>query len=249
MTSLAAPIKVMLVEDHSLVSQGIATLLNRIKGLDVVAIVSSGEEALERINRQPPDVVLMDISMGGMNGLEATAEIGRRVPTVRVLMLSMHNNELYVRKALQSGARGYLLKDAEVTELEFAIRAVARGDMYLTPGVAKHMLSGNRIPPDATTNAIPHPATNVAPHSLSHTPPAPPLSHHHEAAPELTSRQREVLSLIAQGLTTQEIARRLYVSAKTVEAHRAQLMQRLKIRDIPGLVRYAIRQGLITSDD
>ena len=168
-----------------------------------------------------PDVVLMDIAMPGLNGLEAAARTAKECPTARLIMLSMHANEEYVRQALRAGVAGYLLKGADISELEFAIRSVARGETYLTPVVAKHVIQ-------EFIRAQEHESDGLA---------------------GLTSRQREILQLIAEGRTTKGIAQVLNLSVKTVESHRMQLMERLKIRDVPGLVRYAIRVGLISPDD
>ena len=162
----------------------------------------------------------MDIAMPEMNGLEATAHVVKEFPQVRVMILSMHANEEYVLQALRSGAMGYVLKDAGISELELAVRAIVRGETYLSPAVSKHVVADyvRRV--------------SSEPSSLE----------------QLTSRQREILQLIAEGRTTKEIADLLYVSVKTVETHRLQLMKRLNIHDIAGLVRYAIRMGLVLPD-
>ena len=215
------PIRVLLVEDHVLVREGIRALLRSLEGIDVVAEANDGREALRLIQTHQPDVVLMDIAMPGLNGLEAAARTAKECPTVRLIMLSMHANEEYVRQALRAGVAGYLLKGADISELEFAIRSVARGETYLTPVVAKHVIQ-------EFIRAQEHESDGLA---------------------GLTSRQREILQLIAEGRTTKGIAQVLNLSVKTVESHRVQLMERLKIRDVPGLVRYAIRVGLISPDD
>lgn len=214
-------IRLLLVEDHLLVREGIRALLHSLEGIDVVAEANDGREALRLTQTHQPDVVLMDISMPGLNGLEAAAHMAKECPTARLLMLSMHANGEYVRRALRAGALGYLLKGADVSELEFAIRSVARGETYLTPAVAKHVIR-------EFIRAQEHELDGLA---------------------GLTSRQREILQLIAEGRTTKGIAQVLNLSVKTVESHRMQLMERLKIRDIPGLVRYALRVGLISPDD
>lgn len=217
------PIRVVLADDHALVRAGIRALLENIEGVSVVAEAGDGRAALEAVAEHQPDVVLMDIAMAGLNGLEAAARITREHPATRVVILSMHASEEYVLRALQAGAIGYLLKDADTAELELAVRAAARGEAYLSPAVSRHLIADyvRRVGQDLQL--------------------AEPLSH---GLNLLTPRQREVLQLIAEGRTTREIARLLNISVKTVETHRAQLMERLDIHDVAGLVRYAIRAGL-----
>jgi DNA-binding NarL/FixJ family response regulator len=215
------PIRMMLAEDHTLVRAGIRALLQNLEEVEVVAEAGDGREALRLVEIHEPDVVLMDIAMAGLNGLEATARISKTFPNVRVIILSMHANEEYVLQALRAGAVGYLLKDAGTAELELAIRAVARNETYLSPLVSKHVVADyvRRV--------------GGEPSSLE----------------RLTRRQREILQLIAEGHSTQEIAQMLSISGKTVETHRSQLMERLDIHDVAGLVRYAIRMGLVTTND
>ncbi len=217
------PIRVVLADDHALVRAGIRALLENIEGVSVVAEASDGRAALRAVADHRPDVVLMDIAMAGLNGLEAAARLAREHPAVRVVMLSMHANEEYVLRALQAGAIGYLLKDADTAELELAVRAAARGEAYLSPAVSRHLIADYM----RRVGQTPQPAESLS-YSLS----------------LLTPRQREVLQLIAEGRTTREIARLLNISVKTVETHRAQLMERLDIHDVASLVRYAIRAGL-----
>jgi DNA-binding NarL/FixJ family response regulator len=214
------PLRIVLADDHALVRAGISALLKQIPGVEVVAEAADGREALAQVKAHVPDLVLMDISMAGLNGLEAAARIGKDHPDVRVLILSAHANEDYVKQALRAGAAGYLLKHAAISELELAIQAVARGETYLSPAVSKHLIADYIRRVGEETN---------------------PLE-------LLTPRQREILQLIAEGHSTKEIARILHVSAKTVETHRTQLMERLDIHDIAGLVRYAIRAGLAHLD-
>lgn len=214
------PIRILLADDHALVRAGISALLRRIPGVEVMAEAADGREALALVKAQPPDLVLMDVSMAGLNGLEAAARIAKEHPEVRVLMLSAHVNEDYVKQALRAGAAGYLLKHAAISELELAIQAVARGETYLSPAVSKHLIADYIRRVGEETN---------------------PLE-------LLTPRQRETLQLIAEGHSTKEIARILHVSPKTVETHRTQLMERLDIHDIAGLVRFAIRAGLAHLD-
>jgi DNA-binding NarL/FixJ family response regulator len=214
------PICVLLAEDHALVRAGFRALLENLHGIQVIAEAGDGREAMRLIETHRPDVVLMDITMPGLNGLEAAARVANEFPYVHVIILSMHANEEYVLQALRAGAAGYLLKDADPTELELAVTAVARGETYLSPPVSKHVIADYvRRVGDESSSLV-----------------------------QLTPRQREVLQLIAEGHTTKEIARMLGISVKTVGTHRAQLMERLDIHDIAGLVRYAIRVGLVSPE-
>ena len=215
------PIRVLLADDHMLVRAGIRSLLEQAGHVEVVAEAGDGHQAVELAKAHHPDVVLMDISMPGLNGLEAARRVIAENPTVRVLMLSMHPLAEYVWEALHAGAAGYLLKNASAAELELAVTAVAQGETFLSPAVSKHVIKAY----------------------LQRVGDEPPL-------PErLTPRQREVLQLIAEGHTTKKIAKRLNVSEKTVGTHRMQLMKRLDIHDIAGLVRYAIRIGLVSAEE
>ena len=213
-------LRVMIVEDHALVRAGMRALLQKINGIEVVADVGDGWEAVKAVQTDTPDLVLMDIAMPGLNGLDATSRIMKESSNTRVILLSMYANEEYLRQALQVGASGYLLKGADLAELELAIRTVGRGETYLTPAVAKYAVEAYR-------NKSGEPSSPLA---------------------RLSGRQREILQLIAEGSTTKEIAQRLNLSVKTVETHRAQLMERLEIHDVPGLVRLAIRVGLVHVD-
>jgi DNA-binding NarL/FixJ family response regulator len=212
--------RVLLADDHALVRAGIRSLLEKISGIEVVAEAGDGYEALELTKKHFPNVVLMDIAIPGLNGLEALARATKEFPAVKVIILSMHANEEYVLRALRAGACGYLLKDAAVTELELALRAVTRGETYLSPRISKRVI-GSYLER---------------------------LGNERPLREELTPRQREIVQLIAEGKSTKEIAFLLKVSVKTVEAHRAQLMARLDIRDVAGLVRYAMRVGLVPSE-
>ncbi len=219
--------RVILVDDHTLVRAGVRALLQKIPDIETVAEADDGRQALEKVRDHAPDVVLMDVAMPGLNGLDATLRITKEFPHVRVIMLSMYTNEEYVHQALRAGASGYLLKDAGTTELEVAIQAVVRGDTYLSPAVSRQVVEdylervkGGTMPKEE----IPRPFER------------------------LTPRQREVLQLIAEGHSTKEIARILQLGVKTVDTHRTQLMERLDIHDIASLVRYAIRTGMVTPD-
>ncbi|OGT79757.1 MAG: DNA-binding response regulator [Gammaproteobacteria bacterium RIFCSPLOWO2_02_FULL_61_13] len=212
------PIRIVLADDHALVRQGVRALLAAIADFEVVGEAANGREALKLIRALAPEVALMDISMPELNGLDATAHALREQPHLKVIIVSMHATEAYVLEALRAGAAGYLLKDADADELERAIRAVARGERYLTPSVSHHVIE-----------------RFMRAERGEQTPEAEALS----------PRQREVLQLVAEGRGTREIADRLNLSVKTIETHRAQLMQRLEIYDVAGLTRYALRIGLI----
>jgi DNA-binding NarL/FixJ family response regulator len=213
-------VRIVLVDDHRLVRAGIRALLQQVDGMEVVGEADDGREGVEVADRVRPDVVLMDISMKGLNGIDATAQLRRRNSEVKVIMLSMHAAEEQVARSLHAGANGYVVKDGAIEELESAIDAVVRGDTYLSPVVSRSVV--DRLLRTA--------AGAPSPLSL------------------LTPRQKEILQLIAEGRSTKEIAYLLSLSIKTVETHRAQLMQRVGIRDVPGLVRYALRAGLIQAD-
>lgn len=214
-------LRVVLVEDHALVRAGIRSLLEKLPDLEVVAEAGDGRAALGLIAQHQPDVVLMDIKMAGLNGLEATARIMRDHPGMRVVILSMYANEEYVIQALRAGASGYLLKDAGTAELEVAVRAAARGETYLSPAISRRMIQDYLQLVGGEGGAL----------------------------EQLTPRQREVLQLVAEGHSVKEMAQILQVSVKTVETHRAQLMERLDIYDVAGLVRYAIRVGIVAPDE
>ena len=214
----AKPIRVLLADDHTLVRAGIRALLEKLPGVEVAGEASDGREVLDLIKAHQPDVVLMDISMPGLNGLQALARITRDFPRVRAIILSMHHSDEYVLQALKSGASGYLLKRAATAELSTALKTVLRGEIYLSREIASRFLKK-------------FPLQQIA-HATS------PLE-------QLTSRQREILQLLAEGQTTKAIALVIRVSEKTVEYHRAKLMARLNIFDLPGLVRFALRTGLV----
>ncbi len=223
-----APIRLMLADDHLLVRAGVRMLLENIADFQIIAETDNGISALELIEQHVPDIVLLDIALPGMNGLDVTEKVKIKFPTVRVLLLSMHNSEEYVLRAMRLGAAGYLLKDTSPSELEMALRAVARGESYLSPAISRHVIDGYV----QRTNS---PGANDAPETVT----AP--------AKHLSPRQEEVLKLVASGCTTKEIAQKLGITVKTVDAHRTSLMKELDIHEIAGLVRYAIRVGLISA--
>jgi DNA-binding NarL/FixJ family response regulator len=215
------PTRVLLADDHTLVRAGIRALLEKFPGVEVAGEAGDGREVLELIKTQQPDVVLMDISMPGLNGLQALARMTRDSPHVRVIILSMHPNDEYVLQALKSGAAGYLLKRAATAELQAALNAVAGGQIYLSREIASRFLK--KFP-------LQHIARSRSP------------------LDQLTPRQREILQLLAEGQTTKAIASILKLSDKTVEYHRAKLMALLNIFDVPGLVRFALRTGLVAQE-
>jgi DNA-binding NarL/FixJ family response regulator len=211
------PVRVLLADDHTLVRAGIRGLLQGLQGVEVVGEAGEGQEALRLAQTLRPDVVLMDIGMPGLNGLEVAGRLATLDGSIRVIILSMHTSEEYVLRALRAGCAGYLLKDSAVAELEVAMRAVARGETYLSPAVSKRVVDDYVSRTGGVTD---------------------PLD-------ALTPRQREILQLAAEGHSSKEIAERLAISYRTVEAHRAQVMERLGVHDLPGLVRFAVRVGLI----
>ncbi len=216
-------IRVILADDHQLVRAGLRALLQSFADVEVLAECSDGHEALAQVTQLKPDILMLDISMPGMNGLEVARRIPDISPSTRILVLSMHVGPEYVAQAMRAGIAGYLVKDAAVDELRSALDTLAMGRTYLSPVISETML-----------------------HGFLRTGKSPV-----EAGAELdrlTARQREILQLIAEGHGTRDIAARLGLSVKTVESHRSQLMDRLDIHDVPGLVRFAVRTGLVPSD-
>ncbi|MBS0571137.1 MAG: response regulator transcription factor [Proteobacteria bacterium] len=216
-------IRVILADDHQLVRAGLRSLLQSIDNVQVLAECSNGHETLERVEALRPDVLLLDITMPGLNGLEVARRVPKLSPATQVLVLSMHAGPEYVAQALRAGVAGYLIKDSAVEELRVALDALAAGRPYLSPAISQTVLRGylrtGKAPADAGAELG-----------------------------KLTARQREILQLLAEGHGTRDIAERLQLSAKTVESHRSQLMDRLHIHDVPGLVRFAIRVGLVSAD-
>ncbi len=210
-------IRVVLADDHPVVRAGIRAMLERVEGIVILGEAGNGREALLLVEQLQPQLLLTDIAMPDLNGLELTARIAKSHPGVRVIVLSMHSAEEYVWQALRAGAAGYLLKDTDAEEIERAVKEVAAGRSYLTPAVSKQVVENylQRLGPAA------------------------------KPADLLTPRQREILQAVAEGQTTKEIAQAFGISVKTVETHRTQLMQRLNIDNIPGLVRYAMRAGIV----
>ena len=213
-------VRILLADDHTLVRAGIRSLLESVPGLTVVAESGDGREALELIVKHRPDVALLDIGMPGLSGIEVARRSAQESPRTKVIILSMHADATYVRQAMRAGVAGYLLKGAAVVELPFAVQSVMRGETYLTPRISQAVVDGYlRDGGDEPT----------------------PLE-------ALTDRQREILQLVAEGKSTKDIAHLLDLSVKTVETHRTRIMERLDIHDVPGLVRFAIRAGLIAPE-
>jgi len=214
------PLRIVLADDHPVVRAGIRAELEKLPEVTVVGEASDGRAAIELIKEHHPDVVFMDISMRGLNGLEATGRITKEFPQVRVIILSVHQIGEYFRQALKSGASGYLRKRAATAELAAALRRVVDGEIYLAREISNRLVK--KLPLQ--------------------------IAHQKSPLEKLTDRQREILQLIAEGQTTKAIALVLNLSPKTVEYHRARLMETLNIFDIPGLVRFALQSGLISQE-
>lgn len=214
----------LLIDDHSLIRAGVRALVADIPGYQVIGEASDGAQLSELTAALDPDIILLDISMKQVNGLDALEKLQQCMPRSKVLILSMHTDSALVMRALQAGAHGYLLKDTTATELAQALDALRNGDRYLSPAIAHTVIQ----------------------QALTHA--APPLS---EAADthNLTARQLEILRLVVRGKSTREIAAGLGLSIKTVETHRAQIMKRLQIHDVAGLVLFCVREGIISLDD
>ncbi|WP_026840674.1 response regulator [Citrifermentans bremense] len=214
-------IKVMVVDDHSIVREGVRILLEQFPDLTVVAEADNGRKALELVADAAPHVVLMDLSMPGMNGIDATQRLSAGYPEVRVLILSMHKDKRFVSQAFRAGARGYLLKECASAELVQAVRRVAAGEMYVCHGIIGVVMEDyvTRLPESLMQPEIP-----------------------------LTPREREVLQLIAEGSNAKNVAYLLNINVKTVDTHRQQIMKKLKMRSVAELTKYAIREGLISME-
>ena len=207
-------IRILLADDHSVVRQGFRLILNSQTDMEVIGEADNGREAVEKAEKLRPDVIVMDVAMPELNGIEATRRINRSVPRTRVLALSMHKDSVYVREILRAGARGYLLKDAIDSDLVDAVRHVARGEGYISPAVSDAVLSDYR-------------------------------KHVTDPIDLLTSREREILQLIAEGNTNKDVANLLNLSVHTVDAHRGRIMEKLNLHSTGELVRFAMRKGLI----
>jgi RNA polymerase sigma factor (sigma-70 family) len=217
-------LRVLLVEDHAIVRQGIRALLDEEPDIAIVGEAADGNQALALAQSLRPEIVLMDLNLPGLSGIEATRQVLQLLPDVRVLVLSMYDSEEYVFRALRAGASGYVLKQSTSTELVMALRAVAAGSTFLSPGISQILISDFMRRADAQTTTD-------------------------DALSILTPREREVLELIARGLTNRQIAERLHISIKTVETHRGNMMQKLDVHDRAELIKFAIDSGVISIDE
>jgi len=213
--------RLLLADDHALIRVGVRAMIETLPGYEVVGEAQDGRQTVDMARALHPDIILLDVSMQGVSGLEALRELATAAPDSRVLMLSMHADAEVVVSALEKGARGYLLKDAAIDELHEALNAVGRGQRYLSSSIAEPVLE----------------------RALARSQRPLPV------AQSLTERQIEILRLISRGVSTRLIAEGLGLSVKTVEAHRAQIMKRLHIHDVAGLVLYAVREGIVDPDD
>lgn len=229
----STPIRVLLADDHDILRQGLKLLLGLQADIAVVGEARTGVEAVRLVEELKPDVVVMDISMAEMDGLQACRHIRRQHQATQVLMLTMHESEEYFLQSLRMGAAGYIVKKAAPSELHAAIRTIAQGGAYLYPSLAKALIRAYVFPTSTPSNS----------HAQSS-----PAKHIAAELQVLTPRELEVLTLVAQGHTNQEIADQLTLSIKTVQAHRANVMDKLDLRDITHLVRFAIKHGLIAAE-
>jgi two-component system response regulator NreC len=207
-------IRILLADDHAVVRQGFKMILGAQPDMEIVGEAGNGREAVELVEQLKPDIVVMDVAMPELNGIEATRRVTDSVPHTRVIALSMHKDSVYVREVLRAGARGYLLKDSDAGDLVSAVRAVARGEGYLSPAVSNAVLDDYR-------------------------------KHVGDPIDLLSSREREVLQMLAEGKTNKEIAVVLNLSVYTVDAHRGHIMEKLNLHSINELVRFAVRHGLV----
>ena len=215
-------IRILLADDHKIVRDGLRTLIEKETGMEVIGEAENGRRALKIAQKIRPNVVIMDVTMPDMNGIEATRKMLTEVPGVKVIALSMHSDRRFVLGMLEAGASGYLMKDCAFDELAKAVRSVATGQTYLSPKIADVLVKGYL---DKVNEKI----------SVARSP--------------LTEREREILQLLAEGRSSKEIAAHLGVSVKTVETHRRNMMQKLNMRSVAELTKYAIREGLISVED
>lgn len=211
--------RLLLADDHALIRIGVRAMVAELPDFEIVGEAEDGQQVVEKARELKPDIILLDVSMKDVSGLEALQPLAEVAPASKVLMLSMHSEAGVVLDALRRGAQGYLLKDAAMVELPLALRAIGRGERYLSSAIAQPVIE------QALANETVR------------------------ADRSLTQRQIEILRLITRGTSTRAIADGLHLSVKTVEAHRAQIMRRLDIHDVPGLVLYALREGIISTED
>jgi two-component system response regulator NreC len=214
-------IRVLLAEDHTIVRKGLRSLLDGEAGIQVVGEAADGREAVSKVGQLLPSIVLMDIAMPGLNGLEATRQIRKQFPKVKVLILTMHADEEYILQILQAGAHGYVVKQAAPEELVSAVQAVCRGELFLSPSISRTVIQEYIRQAEAMAGQ--------------------------DSYDLLTPREHEVLQLITEGYPPRKIAERLCISVKTVETHRAHLMHKLDAHSTADLTRYAIRKGIIST--
>ena len=216
-------IRIVVADDHHLIRQSIVSLLDQVEDIEVVGEAADGHETLKLTRRKRPDIVMVDIAMPLLNGIETTRRIGEMAVDTRVIILSMYSDEDVVRQALRSGAKGYLLKSSVVEELLIAIRSASRGEIYLSPSIAQTVLSEYLESEPATEAMI--------------------------VRERLSPREREILQLVVEGHTNQGVAKVLSVSPKTVERHRSSLMKKLEVRNLPDLIRIALKLRLVFPDE
>ncbi len=213
-------IRVLLVDDHTIVRQGLRSLLDSHEDIEVVGEAENGRQAFEKTEQVIPDIVILDITMPSLNGIEATRQIKKLKPEIKVIVLTVHDSEEYVHQVLQAGASGYLLKESAVSDLVSAIHAVGKGDIFLSPTISKVVVKDYIKHTEGYSKAF-------------------------DSLDILTGREREVLQLIAEGHTNREVARLLKLSVKTIDVHRSHIKEKLHIRDTAGLIKYSIKKGLI----
>jgi DNA-binding NarL/FixJ family response regulator len=213
-------IRVALAEDHDVVRQGLRSLLEQSADMRIVGEADDGSAAIDMVEQVAPDVLIMDIGLPNINGIQATAKIRARFPATAIVILSMYSDDTLARQALRNGAHGYILKRSSMEEILLAIRAAARGETFLSPAIAGPLLA----------DVLAHPTLELS------------------LADRLTEREHEVLQLVAEGWTNSVIAGRLQLSVKTIEKHRASLMRKLQVHDLAGLLRVAIQHGLVVLD-
>jgi DNA-binding NarL/FixJ family response regulator len=242
----ARMIRIVLADDHDILRQGLKLLLETQPDMCVIGEARTGTVALEQVATLQPDVVVMDISMSGMDGLEACYHIRQQASQTQVLILTMHESEEYFLQSLRMGAAGYIVKKAAPADLCSAVRTIAYGGAFLYPGLARALIRAYLAP--QTTASPTHSAPLHAVHAQQSHPTSPPRLTLSQALSVLTAREIEVLKLVAGGHTNQEIADQLVISIKTVQAHRANMMDKLGLQDITQVVRFAIRHGLISAE-
>jgi DNA-binding NarL/FixJ family response regulator len=213
-------IHVLVADDHAIVREGLGIMLGNQPDMEVVGLATNGREAIRMVDQYQPDVAVMDISMPELNGIEAISQMLPRHPNIKVIVLSIHETKPYVYRALKAGAKGYLIKETAGLEVVDAVREVYRGERYLSQRIADLL-------------------TDISFRSLENSGETSPLE-------QLSPREREILQLVAEGKTSQEIAQRLSISSKTVDTYRSRLMHKIGVKNLAGLVKFAIRHGLIS---